>query len=451
MNPLDLLNMAPTIKGAAIYHANVDVVGRAFLRGQRLRSEIKARIPGRWKHDHLNQPLAHTPRLKELITTHFLEGRYANLRRPVAWVTSGGPVEPLKALGFYTLYPENHGAVCGVRRDCEDISGEAEKVGYSRDICSYARTDIGSVLSGKTPVGRLPKPDLLLCCTNICQTVLYWYRVLAHHFKVPLIIIDTPFIYDEAPEHSISYVRRQFDDAIPVMERVAGRSLKPAKLEQAMALSQRGVELWAEVMDRGAAHPAPITAFDEFFHMAPIVEMRGEAKTVDYYGSLVKELDERIAKGVGALKRERKRLIWDNLPIWFWVRQFSETLAEHGVALVASTYTNAWGELASLIDPDKPFDSMAKVYLHPILNQGTGHKLQTMVEMVKKFDADGVVLHSDRSCKPYSIGQVDQRDKLSREYDIPALLLEADHNDPRSFSEEQARTRLGAFLEIIGA
>ena len=126
-------------------------------------------------------------------------------------------------------------------------------------------------------------------------------------------------------------------------------------------------------------------------------------------------------------------------------------MAERGVSLVASTYTNAWGELATLIDPNKPLDSMARVYLHPILNRGTGHKLQTMVHMAREYGADGVILLSDRSCKPYSIGQVDQRDRLAREHNIPALLLEADHNDPRSFSEEQAETRLAAFLEVIGA
>lgn len=449
MNPTDLTKLATTARDVATYHANVDLLGRAFLRGQRLRSEVKARIPGRWKHPHFSPPLQHTPRLKELISSHFLAGRHANLRDKVAWVTSGAPVEPLKALGFYTLYPENHGAVCGVRRQAEELSGEAEAAGYSRDICSYARTDIGSLLSGRTPVGRLPEPDLLLCCTNICQTVLYWYRVLAHHFKVPLIIIDTPFIYDEAPEHSITYVRRQFDDAIPVMERAAGRTLTPVKLERAMRLSHDAVSLWAEVMARGAHRPAPISAFEEFFHMAPIVEMRGEAKTVGYYASLLGELDERIEQGVGVLKNERKRLIWDNLPIWHWVRPLSETLAERGVAMVASTYTNAWGELATLIDADKPLDSMARVYLHPILNRGSGHKLKTMVGMVQTYHADGVMLHSDRSCKPYSIGQVDQRDRLARDHGIPALLLEADHNDPRSFSEEQAQTRLAAFLEVL--
>jgi benzoyl-CoA reductase/2-hydroxyglutaryl-CoA dehydratase subunit BcrC/BadD/HgdB len=435
----------------ATYHVQVDLLGRTFLRGQRLRSELRSLVPGRWKHEHLSPPLRATARLKELISSHFLAGRHANLKQKVAWVTSGAPVEPLKALGFYTLYPENHGAVCGVRRAAEDICGEAEQAGYSRDICSYARTDIGSVLSGKTPVGKLPRPDLLLCCTNICQTVLYWYRVLAHHFGVPLILIDTPFVYSEAPEHAVAFVRRQFDEAIVEMERVAGRSLSPKAFERTLIASKEAVGLWLEVLERGARRPAPISAFDEFFHMAPIVEMRGEAVTVRYYRALLRELDRRIERGIGSLVNERKRLIWDNLPIWYWVRPMAEVLAERGVALVASTYTNAWGELAPLIDPEKPLDSLARVYLHPILNQGTGHKLETMVRMVRQYEADGVILHSDRSCKPYSIGQVDQRDRLVREHGVPALLLEADHNDPRVFSEEQARNRLAAFLEVIGA
>lgn len=133
------------------------------------------------------------------------------------------------------------------------------------------------------------------------------------------------------------------------------------------------------------------------------------------------------------------------------MRWLAERLGERGATLVASTYTNAWGELAELIDPEHPMEGAARVYMHAILNRGTGHKLDTMRRMAKDYSADGVILHSDRSCKPYSIGQVGQRERLSDKLGVPALLLEADHNDPRSFSEEQVSTRLDAFVEIIGA
>jgi len=72
-----------------------------------------------------------------------------------------------------------------------------------------------------------------------------------------------------------------------------------------------------------------------------------------------------------------------------------------------------------------------------------------MKRMVEAYHLHGVILHSDRSCKPYSIGQVDQRDRLIRDCGVPALLLEADHSDMRAFAEEQVANRLAAFLEML--
>ncbi len=209
-----------------IYLWNAKLFGPFFIR---LNLWLKARGgkgKSRWNQEILSPPLKISYRNKELVAMHWLEGRDANLGRKVVWVTSGAPVELFKALDFFVLYPENHAAICGTARVAVDICSEAEFAGYSRDIRSYARTDFGSMLSGKTPVGKLPKPDLLVTCTNICQTVLSWYRVLAHHFDVPLIIIDTPFVYHrEAADHAIEYVVKQLEDAIPIAEKVAGKAL----------------------------------------------------------------------------------------------------------------------------------------------------------------------------------------------------------------------------------
>ncbi len=430
------------------YFRYARVLGAVVLRLQRWRAE--ARGASGWNSEYLSPPPRISPRGKELVARHWLEGRTLEPGRKVAWVTSGAPVELLKALGFFVIYPENHAAICGAARVSVDIACQAEDAGYSRDLCSYARTDIGSVLSGKTPVGRLPPPDLLLACTNICQTVLFWYRVLAHHFRVPLIIVDTPFLYyDDAPDHAVEYVKRQLEESVPIAETIVGTSLDDGRLRETGRLSRLASHLWMEIMERNAHRPAPISVIDQFTHMAPVVEMRGDAATVDFYAAMLKEVDARIASGIGAVKKERKRLLWDNLPIWYQLRHLAEVLGEHGIALVASTYTNAWGELAELIDPDKPFESMARTYLYPILNRGTGHKLATMRRMINQYSLDGVILHSDRSCKPYSIGQLDQRDQLIRAHGKPALLLEADHNDSRVYSEEQVANRLAAFIEML--
>lgn len=439
-----------SVGDALSYHWHVSLVGRAALRLRRWQAERLPKSRARWKSEILAPPLRISARTKELVGLYYLKGRHANQYHKVAWVTSGAPVELFKALDFYVLYPENHGAICGTIRVAEDIISEAENAGFSRDICSYARTDIGSMLSGKTPVGRLPRPDLLVACTNICQTVLHWYRVLAHHFGVPLLLIDTPFVYTDVEEHAVAFVRRQLEESVPVAEQVSGRALGWRRLEETVRLSQQASQLWLEILRRCQNRPAPISVFDQFTQMAPIVEMRGDPETVDFYAAMLEEVDDRIVRGIGVLGSEKKRLLWDNLPIWYRMRYLGEFLGQCGAAIVASTYTNAWGELAELFDPACPFESMARTYIYPILNRGTGAKLETMRRMIAEYQLDGVILHSDRSCKPYSVGQMDQRDRLIREDGIPALLVEADHSDPHAFAEEQVANRLQAFVEMLG-
>ena len=433
------------------YQLNVNLLGHSALRLRRWGSEWRARRGTAWSSDALAPPLRISARTKELIGQHYLRGHYAHLDGKVAWVTSGAPMEFLKALGFHIYYPENHAAICAAARMTVDMAGEAENAGYSQDICSYARTDIGSVLTGKTAVRVVPSPDLLLACTNICQTVLQWYRVLAEHFDVPLVLIDTPFIYTQVSKHAVTYVKRQLEEAILIAERVAGKSLDQQAFEETARLSRLASQLWSQLLERGKHQPAPISVIDQFTQMAPVVELRGEPATVDLYADMLKEVDERISQGVGAVKGERKRLLWDNLPVWYRLRWLAEFLGQHGVVVAASTYTNAWAELADLLDSSDPLETMAHTYIYPILNRGAGDKLVTMRQMVADYELDGVILHSDRSCKPYSVGQIDQRDRLINQYDIPALLLEADHGDPRAFSEQQVANRLSAFVEILEA
>ena len=48
---------------------------------------------------------------------YYSEAKSARLtRKKVAWITSGGPVEPLIAMDVIPVYPENHGAMIGANK-----------------------------------------------------------------------------------------------------------------------------------------------------------------------------------------------------------------------------------------------------------------------------------------------------------------------------------------------
>ena len=158
-------------------------------------------------------------KMKEIMTAYYIDAKTAEQTgKKVAWITSGGPVEPLIVMDVIPVYPENHGAMIGASKMGVQLCEKAEEMGYSNDLCSYARSDIACAPLNGGPIGGLPKPDMLICCNNICGTVLKWYEVQARYFDVPLFILDTPFCHTEHSVEAQRYVRRQIDEYITFLE-----------------------------------------------------------------------------------------------------------------------------------------------------------------------------------------------------------------------------------------
>lgn len=387
-------------------------------------------------------------RMKEMMSLYYLEAKNAaDNKQKVAWITSGGPVELLIAMDVIPIYPENHAAMCGVTRMGVELCEISEQMGYSRDLCSYARSDIGSAVTGKSPIMGLPKPDFLVCCNNICGTVTKWYEVLARLFDVPLIYFDAPFIHDELTENTVGYVRHQIERAIKQMESILGRKFDMDRFAEVAMLSAQASSLWAETLGMCKNIPSPMSAFDGFILMAPIVTLRGQQQVLDFYKTLNQELQERVQNGVAAVPGEKHRLMWDNLPIWFKMRDLSEKFLDLQACVVASTYLNAWA--ATSLDTTEPIGGLARAYASAFVNQSIQHRAKLMRDIVVDYSVDGVIFHSNRSCKPYSLGQYDIKDMLTEQTGVPGILIEADMNDERSYTEGPVFTRLEAFIETL--
>ncbi len=387
-------------------------------------------------------------KLRKIMKSYYIKAKFAWLfRKKIAWITSGGPVELLIALGVTPIYPENHGAMIGATKMGAELSDVAEEMGYSRDLCSYFRADVGQAVTKKSPIGGLPRPDFLLCCNNICGTVMKWYEVQARYYNVPLIILDTPYNYDGENPELITYVSDQFQEIIPELEKASGHKFVEKRFIRVGEYANEAITLWNEILSVCEHIPAPMTCFDAFFYLAPIVTLRGTKIVVDYYKDLKKELYSLAERKITPYPEEKYRLVWDNLPIWYKMRRLSHTFANHGACLVGDTYTNAWAD--NEINPDKPYESMARAYATIYLNRNIESRIENMIKMLKKYSADGFVMHSNRSCKPYSFGQLDIKDEVTRRTGIPGLMIEADMTDNRAYSDEQVETRIQAFVETM--
>lgn len=387
-------------------------------------------------------------KMKELMTRYYVEAKMAEgSGRKIAWITSGGPVEFLIAADIIPIYPENHGAMLGASRMSVELCEVAEGLGYSRDLCSYARGDIGSALTKKSPIGGLPRPDFLLACNNICGTVLKWYQALSRLFNVPLFFLDTPFIHHQPVPEAFAYVRRQLEELIDFLEGQTQKRLDRDRLVEVVTYSGEATLLWKEVLDQCAHRPSPMSCFDAFINMAPIVTLRGTKEVVDFYRAMKAELEERITGGLSAVPEEKFRLLWDNIPVWYKMRELGELFSSYGACLVADTYTNAW--VFEGMNTQDPLEGLALAYTTAYLNISMDLMVEKVLGLLTRFSVDGLVIHSNRSCKPYSLGQYDIQRLIFEKTGIPGLVIEADMTDARVYSDAQVKTRIEAFMETL--
>lgn len=373
--------------------------------------------------------------------------------KKIAWCTSVGPAELLLAMGFLVYYPENHGAMLGSARMAADLIPHANALGYSPDICSYLTSDIGSFLTGETPLKKafgietVPKPDVLVFNTNQCRDVKDWLSWYARKFNVPLLGVHTQRNIGEITDEHLHSVAKEIEALVEPLEKISGNQFDMDKFKEVVALSRECSELWKKVLETAANTPAPLTFFDGTIHMGPAVVLRGTQAAVDYYKLLLRELEERVENGVAAVDGERFRLYWEGMPIWGRLRTHSELFASLETCVLASTYCNSW--IFTQLDPDDPFKSMARAYTELFIVRSEDIKEKYMEKMIDLFKIDGIIYHDAKTCPNNSNNRYGMPQRLEEKTGVPSLVINGDLNDMRCVSDEQTKTNIEAFIEQL--
>jgi benzoyl-CoA reductase/2-hydroxyglutaryl-CoA dehydratase subunit BcrC/BadD/HgdB len=394
--------------------------------------------------------------LRKLMADHFYElDRAVKEGRPkVAWCTSVGPAELLRAMGFLVYFPENHGAMLGATRMATETIPAANAIGYSPDVCSYMTSDIGAFLQGRTPLSdayegitSIPKPDVLVYNTNQCREVQDWFAWYGRHWSRPVIGVECYRGVGEVTDVHVSGIAGQIEALVPTLEDVAGEKFDIDRLREAVRLSRECSDLWKEVLETAAARPSPLTFFDSTIHMAPAVVMRGTQTAVDYYHELLPELKARIAEGVAAVEGERFRLYWEGMPVWGRLRDLATQCLELQACVVASTYANSW--IFTALDGDDPFRSMARAYTELFIVRSDPYKEKYLDEMIETFSVDGIIFHDSKTCPNNTNCRYGMSQRLEERLGMPSITIAGDLNDLRCYSDEQARTQIEAFAEQL--
>lgn len=398
-------------------------------------------------------PIKTTGLLKEIMRNYFQGMEQKDKHSGIAWCTSVGPAELLRSFGFEVYFPENHGALIGATRTAEKYIPEAVKLGYSGHICSYTTSDIGSFISGETPLQKhygiksIPEPDIIVYNTNQCREVEDWFNFYAKHFNCPIAGIYPPRYIDKVSKEDVKLVISNFKKIIPLCEKVSAKKFDIDNFKEVLKLSKEATLLWQEVLKTAKNSPAPLTFFDGIIHMAPIVVLRGTEIAKEYYNTLLKELKDNIRNNIAAVKNEKYRIFWDGMPIWGRIRRLSELFKENNAAIVASTYCNSW--IFDDFDENNPFESSALAYTKIFINRSEKAKEKILMQWVNEYEIDGIIFHDTKTCFNNSNARFGMPLRIQEKYNIPTLIIEGDLCDLRFFSEAQSVTKIETFIEQI--
>lgn len=396
---------------------------------------------------------------KELLQSYFDQLVSAPERgEKVAYVfISGNIAEYLRAFGFHLIYPEVTSLQCGIKRMAGTFIGAAEDLGYSPDVCGYVKNDIGlAALDESSPLGKLPKPDVLLCNYSGCRTYIKWFEALAERYGAPLIMLDVPYqrhwgraAEDFAPE-DVEYIAGQLRELVPRLEAIAGRGYDDEAHRRMLEDTVEVEAIWSRILESAKARPSPFDAyFEAVFFMAPLYVLRGTPECRRFYEAAWREIEERLEHGIGPIGEEGFRVIVEGPPPWPHFRAFWEMFQRWNAVAVASSYAKVGGifDRGFRHDPSRPFESQAEYCLNCYTNLNLSLRTDLLADYAREYDADGIVIHSVKSCRSFSVGQADLREALREETGLPTLFIESDLADPRYFQAAQLQNRIDAFFE----
>ena len=363
----------------------------------------------------------------------------------VAWVSSNFPVEIPETLGIATVYPENQAAGIAARGAGERMCNVAEADGYSNDICAYARISLAYAKLKECPEQEVAMPDVVLCCNNICNCMIKWYENLAQDLGVPMLMLDIPFNPDyDVPQSIIDYVSAQFWDVVAKLEELFGLKWDDDKFQEVTGFSCRASRAWLAATACAKYTPSPFNGFDLLNHMAVMVTARGKETAGEAMETLYKEYMDNHANGTSTFRTEEKyRIMFEGIACWPYLRVTSTGLKSRGINMVTTIYADAFG-----FDYDS-FEGMIRAYSSVPNAINLEKARDKRIKLCKDNDVEGLLVHTNRSCKLWSGFMYEMSRQIGEACNIPVTSFDGDQADPRNFSEAQYDTRVQGLVEIM--
>ena len=321
---------------------------------------------------------------------------------------------------------------------------DGEKV-LPKSTCPLIKASVGARVGRTCPFFRIA--DMYVGETT-CDGKKKAWEILAE--DVPVHVMDMPQM--KRPQ-DIAKWEDEIRAFLAVVEEQTGNKVTPEKLAEAIKLINNKRKALARVYACRKADPAPISGKDALL-MMQIAFYDDPARCAQMANQLADELEQRVQDNIGVFPQGTKRIMISGTPMAIPNWKMHHIVETCGAAVVCEEACTGTRYFENLVDEiqttlEGQIHALAERYMKNNCACFTPNKgrIGDIIRLCREYRVDGVLDVNLKFCTLYDTEGRDVERAL-KEAGIPVLGLETDYVDTDA---EQLRTRIGAFLEMLGA
>lgn len=368
-------------------------------------------------------------RLEDMMMAHVAD----SLSHPdrYVWGNIFAPCEIIGSFGLNTLSIEALACYLSGYHLEDFFIDFSQSIGIAPTLCSYHKAFVGAVESGV-----VPPPSYAVTTSLSCDGNLNTFRFLQKKNNVPFTLLDIPYTDDEA---SLDYLAGQLEELVTEMENHLGLKFNMEHLQNALRVeneTRRELKRFYELLQ---THYYPGEIIHQLYLMMGTHLLMGTQKFLDLVRFMNRDIE-------GMPEFTGKRILWVHL-LPFYQESLKEYFDESEKYQVMAT--DIVMDYTGDLDVEHPFRALAQKLIENVFNGSYDHKAQTLGRLADRLHPDAVIHFCHWGCKQVSGGSVLLKEEMQRR-NIPMLILDGDGIDKRNSHDGQIKTRLEAFLEMMG-
>ena len=312
------------------------------------------------------------------------------------------------------------------------------------NTCPLIKASVGARLDRTCPFFRIA--DMYIGETT-CDGKKKAWEILGEDVSVH--VMDLPQM---KREKDIKAWAEEIKELKKVIEEFTGNKVTAESLSESIKLINNKRKALSRLYECRKADKVPISGRDALV-ISQIAFYDDPARFTQMTNKLCDELEQRIKDGVSVVKEGTKRILLTGTPLAVPNWKLHNIIETSGAVVVCEEMCTGTRYFENLVDEtkttvDEQIDALANRYMGincACFTPNTG-RINDIIRLAKEYKVDGVIDVNLKFCSLYDVeGYTVER--ALKEAGIPVMGIETDYTDNDA---EQLRTRIGAFIEMIG-